>query len=950
MSEAMGIKQQTPSVIARLMGLDELPPQKPIHKQQRVLSEDYLRKSASIGLREKQSFYGGRSSRMSSRKQPEFKDVFEVQQKEIHFIQSIPKEKESPSATKERMTFEELKFSDAKCVEMDKKILDIMEFDNMLENIPSDKDILLKRIQQRNILFPNHPHDQQGFQPHSPPGRIAVFKSFIDPNYRKNEKCWKLEKTTAQRNVLRSLQKLKNDSRKDTLEDHHIEMQNFLKTRLKLKDDTCQSPKRIFVLKPNPGNTKYSAKSSFSPRSCLGSQFGDKKKGIPRLVNGELYEVRIVEKPVTNLEPSRRGFRISGGTAKEKGLTRLGTQVIITGSTKLSRSEVGADDTSVNENDVIMPSYSSFFDWKNQNQPSFTRVAKQFSERWKMVKRIQEVGTTNRCRTLGEMLSSSDQKTRPRKLNCKLEKHGLCNKFSLNGKHLDLSSPLGISSKDGMKNDFLSMLSRFRSFSASSDAIGSPISRNHNEAFHNGESLRLEEAVTVAGNSLSNQNFYKKGKSKPGDTEFSCETSQSSSYTDLENNQSVQETQIILNELENRLEDKKLSEENSLVSDLSGSHVPYSDSEFDYRVQKASVIQDELDNSFEESIMLKTYGNNSSDKSSGSSTASGSMIAEIEEQDLVTAIETVDVEFSCKEPNEQQSGPTGCKLMAKDGISSSRVSDTSVGQESSLGSPEEELIFSKIDPEFAASSRDSYQPSPNSILEPPFEQEILSDSEIFESVSSNLQGLWMQLQLLKSEAEDTHSEGPGMMVSSDEGTREGSVDFSKENRKLMGVFKAEESRNFSYLVDVLDEAGFYDANWEINFEILHSPECAVNPSVFEVLEKKYGEQISWKKSERRLLFDRIKSGLMEILQPCMDIRKWANPSRKRIGTQVRRDVVEEELWNLLASQEKEVGKSLSEKTLGGDTRWLEWGDDIDFIVSETEKFLFDELATELDST
>lgn len=215
---------------------------------------------------------------------------------------------------------------------------------------------------------------------------------------------------------------------------------------------------------------------------------------------------------------------------------------------------------------------------------------------------------------------------------------------------------------------------------------------------------------------------------------------------------------------------------------------------------------------------------------------------------------------------------------------------------------------------------------------------------------SVLLGLWMQLQLLKSEAEDTHSEGPGMMVSSDEGTREGSVDFSKENGKLMGVFRAEESRNFSYLVDVLDEAGFYDANWEINFEILHSPECAVNPSVFEVLEKKYGEQISWKKSERRLLFDCIKSGLMEILQPCMNLHKWANPSRKRIGTQIRRDVVEEELWNLLASQEKEVSKSLSEKALGGDTRWSELRDDIDIIVSEIEKFLFDELAAELDST
>lgn len=208
-----------------------------------------------------------------------------------------------------------------------------------------------------------------------------------------------------------------------------------------------------------------------------------------------------------------------------------------------------------------------------------------------------------------------------------------------------------------------------------------------------------------------------------------------------------------------------------------------------------------------------------------------------------------------------------------------------------------------------------------------------------------LLGLWKKLQLLKSDVGDTLSD-PGMMVSSDEGTRDLSDDYLKENGNS-GVFRAKETRDFSYLVDVLDEAGFYDANWEIDVDKLHSPESAVNPSVFEVLEKKYGDQISWETYERRLLFDRLNSGLMEILNPCVDIPEWANSLRTWLGTQLKRDVVEEKLWNLLVSQEEEVNKGLSEKAVGGDISWLKLGGDIDIIVREIVIFLFDELVAEL---
>jgi len=50
-------KQHTQSIIAKLMGLEELPHKLPLldNKKRRVFSENYLQKTASIGLREKSS-------------------------------------------------------------------------------------------------------------------------------------------------------------------------------------------------------------------------------------------------------------------------------------------------------------------------------------------------------------------------------------------------------------------------------------------------------------------------------------------------------------------------------------------------------------------------------------------------------------------------------------------------------------------------------------------------------------------------------------------------------------------------------------------------------------------------------------------------------------------------------------------------------------------------------
>ncbi|KAL2526112.1 Uncharacterized protein Adt_11166 [Abeliophyllum distichum] len=232
------------------------------------------------------------------------------------------------------------------------------------------------------------------------------------------------------------------------------------------------------------------------------------------------------------------------------------------------------------------------------------------------------------------------------------------------------------------------------------------------------------------------------------------------------------------------------------------------------------------------------------------------------------------------------------------------------------------------------------QYSPDSVLSP-HEIENSSTSECFESVATDFDSLF--------ESEETHSESSAEMdVSSNDDMKNESDDLSQDKRILQWSFGYEESRNYSYLLDVLDEAGLDDVDLVDFSKTFHLQEYSLSPFVFEALEKKYSKQTSWKKSERKLLFDRINSGLREIITiPLIDFDKYTTPVRRRYSTTLNRDEVEEELWQLLISQEKENNKDLLEKVIRKEMKWFELEEDVNIIVRELESFLFDELAKEL---
>ncbi|XP_050212634.1 uncharacterized protein LOC126664328 [Mercurialis annua] len=236
------------------------------------------------------------------------------------------------------------------------------------------------------------------------------------------------------------------------------------------------------------------------------------------------------------------------------------------------------------------------------------------------------------------------------------------------------------------------------------------------------------------------------------------------------------------------------------------------------------------------------------------------------------------------------------------------------------------------------SSKEAEQPSPVSVLETPFPDDISSSSECFESLSADLQGLRMQLQLLKLESE-AYEEGT-MLISSDEEVEEGFLGFYEEEGKV------EESREFSYVVDVLLESGISDADPDTFMASCHSSEYPVNSLVFEALEKKHLSLNSWPRSERKLLFDRVNSALQGVYQQLADPHPWVMPTRAMVPKWSNLGL-KDGIRKLLANQDKQTTKVEVENDLVTDSEWLESKGDIDAVGRDIERLLIEELLKEI---
>lgn len=217
------------------------------------------------------------------------------------------------------------------------------------------------------------------------------------------------------------------------------------------------------------------------------------------------------------------------------------------------------------------------------------------------------------------------------------------------------------------------------------------------------------------------------------------------------------------------------------------------------------------------------------------------------------------------------------------------------------------------------------------------------------SLENGAHGMQRKLQLMETMSLESGSEGPEMMVSSEEGDDGASIGLYQNDPQLMEIYQTliKESWDYSYVVDVVVESGLQMRDLEMESQTWCLRGYVLEPLVFDMLEKKYGKNMPWEKLERRLLFDRINSGLLEIVKPSVGLNTWRKPVAKRLcPRQKSQELIEEELWSLLVNEQEEFKRDSSDKVCRKEMEWLDLEEDTELIVQEIQSLLIVELIEE----
>ncbi|XP_021910446.1 uncharacterized protein LOC110824186 isoform X1 [Carica papaya] len=892
MSTKLESRQSTPSVIARLMGLDELTPQQPVKKQKRVLSENYLHRVASIGVWEKRSSHKQRSFSSSVEDQEDFEHVYAVQEtlkRKKHYKVSVEKMKAKPSSPEPKMAFESQKVMDVDSMSVDMDVETLKKAHDLSE-ADLRKDHFQSYLQKPSSLISKHLCDLQGVSLNMQ-SRYIPLNSSASSQCGKSDICvktgWRIDSGN-----LKMHQKPEHAPIKGSQGEDSPDIINSVpRYQDESKIGSFSRRSRIVVLKPTAERSECVPRGSSLLHTYPDSCSGDWK-------NKELYAEKqnpdsyLTKKLADEIKFIKQMDSLSSETTKHfPRSTEHGTS----NNFKNTPSERNT----IKESKSLIVSFPYLSHMKNGYQASFCNsdglcldkeAKKNISERWKTTQGCQEVGLATgsklKTRTLGEMLALPDNGMRLGSSHFKLG--GKSNNFYTEDRSMNSGTSLCISSRDGRKDVCFRNLT-VGSPSTYSTGIMSP------KAGINQRTVKTQESVIQAQPKLRKFSF-RKFQYVPG--------------LHSENVQSVRGNHVFQNELKNESKGKHSSGQNSVLSISSSDSVICCGSE---NTSTRSVTPVKMTTNMvavtESEVMGRYFGNHKEQQ--------------LASMDITPLVEDDASSYHSPEASDQQD------LL-------SRISD-----EGSVSSN-----FSSTDSESSSKLEEAYQPSPVSVLVPPFEDEISVGSECFQGV--NLDGVKWRLEILKSESSETFSEGSGMIVSSDDEDIGETSTWDSECKEHKCVIKLSEveSRDFSYIIEVLTEAGFNDGNQ--GFHKWHSLECPINPRVFENLEKKYGEQTSWKRSERRLLFDRINLGLLELLRPCMGMSTWTKPVSRRLKRGLK---VIDELGMLLANSEKQAKANTSMNALEGrGNSWLELGDEIEIIGREIENSLIDELTAEVVSS
>ncbi|KAI3943223.1 hypothetical protein MKW92_002889 [Papaver armeniacum] len=375
MSRENGCKQNPPSVVAKLMGLDTLPEWQPNSAAQRSQSNGYCRNAFS---------QPGTPNRYMQ--QDKYKDVYEVWQnspKSCYGEDKLPQRgRHKESQDEKKMALVREKFIEAKRLSMNEKHRQSNEFQEALEFLSSNKDLFLKLLQEPNsskritVLKPSRTMENSGY---------VGFE-------RKSEKLAKKQNQLDEANGWSK----KNPGWSSPFTNHNT--------------DHSAPPTRIVVLKPSPGKAHdIKAVVSSLPSSPRQHQSND---FYEELENDEARSSRKVALKITR--------QMRGSVDSQQKEETVNSSVFSNGyvgdDSSFDRSENEfIEEGNLSEIEVVTPTSRYSWDYGNRfgspySSSSFSRasLSPESSVCREAKKRLSERWAVRSSSTLGEMLALSD--------------------------------------------------------------------------------------------------------------------------------------------------------------------------------------------------------------------------------------------------------------------------------------------------------------------------------------------------------------------------------------------------------------------------------------------------------------------------------------------------------------------------------------------------------------
>ncbi|XP_062188687.1 uncharacterized protein LOC133891972 isoform X2 [Phragmites australis] len=914
-------KHTSPGIVGRLMGLDTMP-SFGVHSHS-TYSGSHSHNMSPGSSSDKYGFYGDVSHRRSTDEIPEFKDVFEVMEATRMKNQSQKSRRSNiysglDMVNSADMNFVRQKFMDAKRLSSDESFQRSKEFDDALEALVSNKDFLLKFLQESDHIPTIDLPDLSS--PFSSVNRITVLKpsrrsKFIDadviyPLEEDTERCYCAEKEEkhSPRKPCVSL------SSQPSKEEAGSFRRKLSRSSYQERIGTHVSPTRIVVLKPCLGKIENMEGAFYLTHEMFQSSYRKPKAPLdddngtrnPR-TEEYMYQMSTGESDVLGRsgkgsveiahEVTKQMRRaVKGGVSGKRilnpdiGMFNWDEQASsLSSMAKLKSSEAYQRSTGRHDaRDAPSCGYSPTYSAKT----SIRKEAKRrLSDRWKMTRQYQHPSQdANTFSTLGDMLALSDKEVS--KLTSGSAACRKCPKGELHrdGMPGSCGYPLGISSNDGWKDESVCNSTRLKSLSSSSITRKNPKLSSRKENCRHNEISILKDILVVGPNSSEDELVH--GRSMRSPVRCSTHHSDESDVPSLEGEESA----VIEREIHVNFEELTCS-----------TSVP--DSSEERTVQPAS-----------------------SNHKLGAQFYSGSSCVVPEWQDEAQASAAQNLVMH-QEPvltldnHHLSSSPRDSATQAE------RNAHDQYKGNPTPSSPSIELVSHM-------SHHEDDQPSPVSVLESSLDAED-GCSGGFEKISADLQELRMQLRLLKMEATDD-ADGTELISSSDDEISDSCKPLSETGQASDTFWDADE-RDVSYVLDMLTCLGIQSDEQDFLLNACYSWECPAGGAIYESLEKKYSRLILWPQSERRLLFDLTNDALMDVIA-CLThcgsqwmLKKWQSKWDK--------EGVLEEVWGRVCRQRREAECFQEERLMG--VGWLDCEDVTNQIVGEIGSMLDEDLLEEV---